>query len=387
AARRRLADRLRRRGVAVPAGVLVAGTVQAPAAVPPGLVDTTVRAATGTAGPMVTKLATEVTRAMLLTKLRAAALLVPAALVVGVGIAVAATGRAGPDEPAGKPAAPPAKAEAKADDRPAWRKEFDTVYALKDGEVLRRVAPPYPESRVEFWKDYFKENPRVIGECGKWFTVLRFRDGAVHSGPVQMPVMPEDGVALTYLLGMLDFPAQTVEGDEELLAAKVTGDFVLRAGADRAKVAAALQKVLADLGVPARLTVRDEERQVVVLKGKWASKPLDGKDKDHVELYSQALIEPGGAGSGSGPLPEFVRGLQGFVGRRVVAEVEGAPKAVSWRLNVRSPMEKDPATGKDTLAEDTEAEPVLRNVCAQTGLTFAVEARKVPVLFVERAGR
>lgn len=324
---------------------------------------------------------------MLLTKLRAAALLVPAALVIGVGIAVAATGRAAPDEPGGPPAAPPAKAEAKADDRPAWRKDFDKVYALKDGEVVKRVAPPYTAARAEFWKDYLAGNPN-LGETDKWFSVFRFRDGRVQGGPTQMPVVPTVGVPLSDLLGMCDFPAQTVEGDAELLAAKVTGDYVLRAGADPAKVAAALGKLLAEQEVPAALAVREEEREVIVLKGRWASKPLEGKAKDHVELYSRGLIERpggGGAGGGSGTLPEFVRGLQRFVNQRVVAEVEGAPKEVVWRLNVRSPMETDPATGKDTYAEDTEAGPVLRNVCAQTGLTFAVEKRKVPVLVVKRA--
>ena len=274
-----------------------------------------------------------------------------------------------------------------ADDRPAWRQDFDRVYALKAGEVVKRVPPPYPASRADFWKDYYKGSPHAR-DTDKWFTVFRYADGKVQGGPVQMPVKPEEGVALSVLLGMCDFPAQTVEGDDDLLAAKVTGDFVLRAGADPAKVAAALGKLLQDIGVPATLTVRDEEREVIVLKGKWASKPLDGKPKDHVELYSRTLIErPGGghAGGGSGTLAAFVGHLQNFVNQRVVNEVEAAPKGeVSWRLNVRSPMVKNPATGEDTYAEDTAAGPVLLNVCAQTGLTFVVEKRKVPVLTVRR---
>jgi RNA polymerase sigma factor (sigma-70 family) len=285
-----------------------------------------------------------------------------------------------------KPDGPKPKADPPADDRPAWRQEFDRVYALKDGEVLRRVAPPYPASRVDWWTDYFKG--RASPDTEKRFAVFRYGDGRMEVGGAQMPVDPAVGVPLSDLLTMAAFPAQMVEGDDELLTAKVTGDFVLRAGADPAKVAAALGKVLRDAGVPAKLTVRDEEREVIVLKGKWASKPLDGNPKNHVELYSRALVEPpnGAGGGGTGTFSAFVGHLQRFINQRVVSEVAEAPRGeVSWRGNVRSPIVRDEATGQDTYAEDTAAGPVLVNVAAQTGLTFAVEKRKVPVLFVEKA--
>jgi hypothetical protein len=82
-ARVMLADRLRRRGVIVPAGFLgVTASV-----VSPELVAATTQAATGKAPPSVSKLASEVSRAMLLTKFRIAFLIVPVVLLC-VAVAV-----------------------------------------------------------------------------------------------------------------------------------------------------------------------------------------------------------------------------------------------------------------------------------------------------------
>jgi thiol-disulfide isomerase/thioredoxin len=42
-------------------------------------------------------------------------------------------------------------------DEPAWKAEFRKAYGLADGELARRVAPPYPDCRAEYFKDRLRE--------------------------------------------------------------------------------------------------------------------------------------------------------------------------------------------------------------------------------------
>jgi uncharacterized protein (TIGR03067 family) len=291
--------------------------------------------------------------------------------------------RKAPEKP--PPARPPAAKAAE----PAWKAEFDKVYGLKDGEVLKRVAPPYSGSREEFYTS-IRGEPREDQPHDRNFSVFHWKGGRVQFGSATTPVNPDEGMPLAGLLGHLSFPRQEVEGDDALLDTTITGDFVLRPGADPAKVAARLGGILRkDCNLAVALAIREVEREVVVARGKYRSKPLPGKDSNHIELYATELQRPeAGNGGGSAAFSKFLcADLGGFINRRLVNEVEGAPKHVSFHYSFRSLMVKDPTTGVDTYAEDTDPEKVLKNVAAQTGLTFTTEKRNVPVLFVEKAGK
>ena len=40
---------------------------------------------------------------------------------------------------------------------PAWKAEFHKAYGLKDDELTRSVAPPYPKCREEYFRDQIRE--------------------------------------------------------------------------------------------------------------------------------------------------------------------------------------------------------------------------------------
>lgn len=531
AAKKMLADRLRKRGVTAPATLLAAAVEQTASAVPPVLLHSTTRAASGAASDTVHRLVTEVTRMMFLTKLRAGALVLAVALV-GSALGMTALSRAAADPLEGaKPARtatdksgavtvrllrekeeeakktlrgtwlvqkvlrdgevqenrkvenetfefvdgtvkihqeldggrvndveytfsvnpttspaeltlyskngllmaiyeldgdslkianygrseierprsfsvkdkrvedmplyvwelkrkkpekqPPAAAKA---DEPAWKKDFYAAYGLKDGEVIKRVAPPYPASRDDFFNDAYPRDVRI--DYTNRFTAFRWKDGKATVGPGRTSVEPGKGVPLRDLIDMVaDIPAHEVEGHEETLKLLVTGDFVLREGADPVKVAAQLQHILQnECKVDVTLNFREVEREVIVARGKFKVAPLDPAKKNYVEVYAVELT-PDYAGGGGGPVPYFLRHLNAWVNQRfgdnitrIVNEAEFDPKEmVSWHFNMRS--ENGRATHFDADAEPTA---VLKNVAAQTGLTFKTEKRKVRVLFVER---
>ncbi|MBX9622548.1 MAG: sigma-70 family RNA polymerase sigma factor, partial [Gemmataceae bacterium] len=157
AGRKLLADRLRRCGLAVPAGGLAATSTAS--AVPPALVETTIRAAVVTAGhaagavpAAAHQLAAEVTRAMFVTKLRAGVLVLTAALV---GSAAGLTGlsHAVADPPAGKPAEQPTRGENLREAAAQAAKDLTGTWELQstttDGDTVK------PGNRWEYYRITF----------------------------------------------------------------------------------------------------------------------------------------------------------------------------------------------------------------------------------------
>jgi hypothetical protein len=275
---------------------------------------------------------------------------------------------------------------------PAWKAEFRKAYGLKDGELIRRVAPPYPECRAEYFRDLIRAaykrskqpEPPDDEYMSDYFTTFRWKDGwpVDQFGMQRTPVQPNDGVTLVQLLHMTTgFGHNRTEGDAELLGRKVTGDFVVRAGADPEKVAAALEKMLRKGDLPASLRVQEVERDVYVLSGKYEAKPLADRKKNQIEVYGfELMTDRTTGGGGSGTLQAMADNVEGFIeGRVAIGEVTGAPKEVEWHYNYRSPV-----TDAER-AQDHDAEAVMKNIAAQTGLTVNLEKRKIKVLMVKNA--
>jgi hypothetical protein len=172
---------------------------------------------------------------------------------------------------------------------------------------------------------------------------------------------------------------QQVEGAKDILATSVGGDFVVRAGVSANQVIPALEKVLREeCRIPVKLTLREVDRKVIVVKGKYRAKPLKDRAANHFEIYGAALVEDGTGGGGGGDFPEFLNWIGMYLDRQLVNEAADTPKArLSWHYNERSE-----GTEEDRKADRNESS-VLRHLTEQTGLTFVEEARRVAVLFIE----
>jgi hypothetical protein len=97
---------------------------------------------------------------------------------------------------------------------PAWRKEFRDAYALKDGELVKRIPAPYPKCRADYLTDRFRA-PAGGKSHDDYFTVLRWKGDwapaelARHTVPVQPAGhsgKPNCGVGIT----------QSVDGNRRL---------------------------------------------------------------------------------------------------------------------------------------------------------------------------
>jgi len=154
-----------------------------------------------------------------------------------------------------------------------------------------------------------------------------------------------------------------------------------------------LETILRDeLKLPVRLEFRKVEREVFVARGRYRLTPLPGQpgevkihytDKtatvDRVQIFGKALVPNTGAGGGTGDFDEFLRWLGRWIDTPVVDEVTEHPsRQLGWLLHERSP------STALTRREDHDPKVVLRNITAQTNLSFTKETRKVKLLFVER---
>jgi len=385
-AHRMLEKRLRSRGFAASVALVLADQAVAGT---DARVDRVVRVALEPS-QTASLLATEMMKMTLLSKIGLSSAFL-AALLVGLATAVP-TSRAAPED---RPEAGPrfVAAPVPAVPEPAWKAEFRKAYGLKDGEVLRRVPPPYPKCRAEYFRDLtraaYKRSKLEVPEeeanrdYSDHFTKFGWADGwAVDRlRACIVPVEPEVGGTLLQVATMTTgFPHTRVEGDDALLEQKVTGDFVVRAGADPEKVAAALEKVLRkECERSVSLAIKEVERKAYVLSGKWDAKPLPDRKEHEIEVYGFELTDRAVGGGGTGDLATMVAHTEGFINVPIVlGKIEGAPKRVEWHYNARSPFTEAQR------AQDTDPESVMRNLAAQTGLTVVSEKRAIKVLVVRK---
>jgi hypothetical protein len=313
----------------------------------------------------------------LLTKVKNALAVLFVLGVLGAGVSALALPRLAaqpiPNPPGAARPAPPK-------DNPPEEKavaKLTKLYALQEGEVLKRIAPPFSPVRMEYYRQEYEGQAKAI-PAGPTVMSFRWKNGKLNNWG--MTFGGDDGTGLPTLLEWLtDLYPQDLEGDEGLLKEQITGDFIVREGTPADKVLPRLEEILRrECKLPVKLTLKDVERKVIVLRGTYRPMPLAGYDKDDVQLYGKDLVPNSGAGGGSGTFREFLQAAGSFMGRRLVAEVEGAPKKIGWRYHKRSPFTEQEAK------EDTDPDGVLKHLGEQTGFTFKEENRQVRVLFVER---
>jgi RNA polymerase sigma factor (sigma-70 family) len=435
AARKRLAGRLARHRVP-----LALGGLSVP--VPPALAAATVGRATDGAGAVVRQLANEVTQ-MMVSKTKwvaLAAVVVPTAAVGGLllAAAVAATPVARQDPPVPMPPVP-VRNGAKEPPEPAWAAAFRKAYALKDGEYVKRVAPPYIGERKEYlYRVSYpaKQTPeeeritrdRLDREQLFLSLFLDFDDGKLTRRTVlsfiRLADVPklQNGErimnvwdAVTHVTGR-EPPEVLIDpksADHPLLSTKeqlfpmegvsvrgvlsVGGDFVTRKDAPLEKLVPQLEKILREeCRLDVRLTLREEEQPVFVVGGTFKPNPPAWRPKKELDVYAtEAMLnkeydhfDPNNNPKtekyetvrsnqyGGAPI-DFVRFVGSRLGTRMVwdAPLPTEPK-LSWiDHTIRNPS-------PEAEAADRDPDRVLKVVAEQTGLTFKKEHRKVAVLYL-----
>jgi hypothetical protein len=237
--------------------------------------------------------------------------------------------------------------------------------SLKEGEILKRIATPFPEYRAVA--------VRAMGSAQvPDVKYTRFRPGdtryggGAHAGPASLPRLAA---------GLLEIEPADIQGDAELLKAPFDGDWVVREGTPVEQVLPGLAEILrTQCDLPIKLRLDQVEREVFVAQGKFAA-----ADRPSIDVYGKQIAARRGGG-GSGGFNHFLQAVGQHISARIVSEAE-VPQGLQLRWRFNSPVRMPP----QQRTEDRDPDGVLRHVAAQTGLTFQKANRKVRTLVVERA--
>lgn len=248
-------------------------------------------------------------------------------------------------------------------------REFFSAYALAPGENARFLPAPRGEGGMIFYRLNDPRQAQAVPEGPtlfylKWSDVETLRSlGGTYGGNM------ESANLLTVLSIMAKVPSYKTQFAAGLPGIPV-GDFVIRQEASpEEKIQGIIKAINARMNLSLKAEWRQVSRRVIVARGPLALKPLPDSGHD-VEIYGQRR-DPQPYGGGSGSAPSFLSWLGEFLQQYIVDETD-IPTHVSlrWHDNYRGEAAKTP-------------DLVLKNVAAQTGLTFTWEQRTVPVLFVE----
>jgi hypothetical protein len=184
--------------------------------------------------------------------------------------------RQGAQDPADKKAVPAGadeKAQADENEKQKALADFTTRYALKPGEVLKRIATPFPPSRFVYHRQQYPKDDKAQDMMFlRWDNGLHFCGtiGGIKSDPRKVQLL----FLLRYLpsmVGAYDVLPHgrhelDVRGDQDLLLKAVDGDFVARSNVPFEKVVARLGEILRDeCKLPVRLTLQKDKGAYTLL--------------------------------------------------------------------------------------------------------------------------
>ncbi|MCU0704928.1 MAG: hypothetical protein MUF18_13205, partial [Fimbriiglobus sp.] len=317
-----------------------------------------------------------------------------------------------PDKPAAKPATP--ATQRKEPDKTAdWKEEFDKIYTLKEGEVVKIIPrADRPACRREFVRarlSWDKVKPDRMDAAVDRDERVKFFVVEVDARGKQVHVWDESGYyegdeyvgasfrGLTRRLG--GFNEYEIEVEKQIdrirsieLAPLDNPDFIIRKDAPREKLIPALDKELKEkLNAKFQVELKDVEREVWVAGGKLDFKPREWRQAGQVDVYSdEAVVDKEvtyasarpshlpGVYSDRGGVRLFLKQLSDCLETFVVWGDGDPPVKPVFEWLAHWQEDKTPRERK----AHRDPEKVLPIVAEQTGLTFAKEKRKVSVLFI-----
>jgi len=256
--------------------------------------------------------------------------------------------------------------------------EFLRIYHLDADEDLKHIPPPRPEGIRAFLKRSRKNFPNQLDLVGamtfRWKDPDRLANWSRRSD--------DAGYSLKELprhLEMNIYPSE-IDGDPDLLKTTIAGDWVYRVGAPDERKARILEiRLQRVLRKRISVNLREVERDVVLVRGSFRYSPIQGRAKNQVEIYGRQIVPGGEAGHGLGSYDTFLKWVGEWIGRPVVNEVETKPKdSFEWFYNGRSP------SNEQMRREDHDETLVLQHLREQTGLTFTIGKKTIPILFIEK---
>jgi len=252
-------------------------------------------------------------------------------------------------------------------------------YTLAEGEVLKRVQPPFVEARLGIYQAVAGEQAKAI-PGGATGMILQYEEGKLsYRGAIFYNGRGGGGYSLGSLISqLLKVPTRDIEGDAALLRRTIEGDFVVRKGATADALREALAKIVLEEGNGSIvLSEKLVEKPVKVLSGEWTG-AVPNAEKSFLDVYGDIDLSDGETevvGEGKGTVEELGRAIGSWIQKPVVVEATGGPPSVGWKIyNSRN---------EESRKKAHDAEAVLKHIEEQTGMKVSEGERKVPRIVVE----
>ena len=261
--------------------------------------------------------------------------------------------------------------------------DFSRDYGLKPGRVFKRIGPPFPKSRMAFYRVRNAKQAALIPD-GPGTMIFQWNNGE----PKPANMMFDDatrGASLRELLPVLcQLGPERLRGQRHLLDQHFAGDFTFDKSAPCGKIVSELNRVLRDVKPhPVLLRLSEVEQDVYVARGTFKLSPiarelglvliedaLVGTANSRKEAIKLADLAP------RSHLGDFLNWVARCSGVVIVNEVKLPPKD---RIHFNSVL------GTRLRGDDSDPRPLLESVSEQTGLTFTKEKRLQQMLFVDDA--
>jgi len=258
-----------------------------------------------------------------------------------------------------------------------WRAAFDAVYRLEEGEVLRRIAPPFIPARMDFYKTEDAHQAEMIPRgpdhmTFHWDGELRRWGGGFGS------VQTLSGV----LNGVVRLESYEYDGPAELLGLELPGDWIIRDERPQEVKLGALEALIEEeLGRKVRFAKRPVTREVIVATGRFKFHPPVGTyENTSVHMYADEVDPDEGSGGGTADsLAEFLQALGDRVNMPVIDRTKPEQAtSVPYRHHRSSSVYRE----ADEQGRARKLRLLLEHLTEQTELQFEVTTQPVEVWFV-----
>ena len=260
-------------------------------------------------------------------------------------------------------------------DRGIWQSRFETAYQLKAGEVLRYIAPPFIDERLEYYRTEktLQSQAKAIPAGPDTFVFKQNKNGQLQQFECGF------GFKQHSLEQILDDPLgfwrYEFEGPQNLLNLNLPGDWTIRDYANREALLAALEPIIFK---STRRKIHFEKRTVnrsVIVANGGAKIPVR---QTKVQIYSEKQNVRGG-GTGSGNLQR----LLGTVGEQLNTYIVDEAQTDSQYSNLFEwAYYPDSNYLKMGNRREELTNKVLKNLSSQLGLTFTREQRSVEMWMI-----
>ncbi len=261
----------------------------------------------------------------------------------------------------------------------SWQEKFYSIYSLEDGEVLKRIAPPFiPERRGYFLfiqpGRYSPNTPHHVARLYfNWDGKLSIRGSSVGGAIPRLNSILESVIGLGN--SEYDIPP-------EILGADMSGDWIVRKDTPQEELLQALKQIVKDeTAREIEFVKKKVETEVIIARGKYDFKPLPNvKEENYVLICTDkmhAYIE--GPGGGSGTVSKFLRWVGNRVQMPVIDETESEDIKIYWRNHDSSDLRR--LRHNDELYNE-KLKMLLNNLSRQTGLTFERTTAPVEKWFI-----